>query len=181
MGVKDLCVPAGLIASLVGVFYCFGVFEVEDLTLLPREPLRAQSASITQVAAPPQTPAAPVPQMERKAPVAVEHAAKKNQAQAQLSLTPPVAPAPSHRQHATLALDTGPYRQQVDEPLKHEQQVDELLEQAEAAEASAQVQAQVQAQLLNAGVEFDPSAASDVLEPAQQFESPALQDDVPQQ
>jgi hypothetical protein len=90
-------------------------------------------------------------------------------------------PAPPQPQHATLALDTGPYRQQVDEPLQHEPYVDELLEQAEAAAASAQVQAQVQVQLLNSGVEFDPSTASDALEQPQQYEPTALQDDLPQQ
>lgn len=55
MELKGLCLPVGLIASLVVVFYCFGVFEVNELTTLSREPLRAQSAPITRVAAPPRT------------------------------------------------------------------------------------------------------------------------------
>jgi hypothetical protein len=181
MELKGLCIPVGLITSLVAVFYCFGVFEVNELTTLSREPLRAQSAPITRVAAPPRIPAAPVPQAKREAPVAVEHTAEKNQVQAQRPLTPTVPPAPPQSQHATLALDTGPYRQQVDEPLQHEPYVDELLEQAEAAAASAQVQAQVQTQLLNSGAEFDPSTASDALEQPQQYEPVALQDDLPQQ
>ena len=187
MRVKDLGVPVGLIASLVGVFYCLGVFEVQDLTLLPREPGRSQIAPATPVAAlPPQAPvprapratAPTAPQPEKAALVALEAAPAKELVDA--PLTPPLAsrstPPQTQLLYGASAADSAHYLQQTDE----------LLTQVQAPEASeqeqAQEQAELQAQAMNPGTDFDPSAAaSDALEQAQQFESAPLQDDKPQQ
>ncbi len=189
MRVNDLGVPAGLIGSLAAVFYCFGVFEVQDLTLLPREPDRLQIAPATPVAAlPPRAPAprapqAPAPtalQPEKAALVAIEAAPAEKPVDT--PLTPPLAsrstpsatPAQTQLLYGAAATESAHYLQQTDELLP---QATELSEHEQAQE-----QAELQAQALDPGADFDPSAAaSDALEHAQQFVSPTVQDDLPQQ
>ena len=187
MRVKDFGVPVGLIASLVGVFYCLGVFEVQDLTLLPREPDRSQIAPATPVAAlPPQAPvprapqttAPTAPQPEKTALVALEAAPAKKLVDA--PLTPPLAsrstPPQTQLLYGASAADSAHYLQQTDELLP------QATESSEQEQAQEQAELQAQAHAPDPGADFDPSvAASDALEHAQQFESAAVQDDVPQQ
>lgn len=191
MRVKDFGVPVGLIASLVGVFYCLGVFEVQDLTLLPREPDRSQIAPATPVAAlPPQAPvprapqttAPTAPQPEKTALVALEAAPAKKLVDA--SLTPPLAsrstpsakPPQAQLLYGASAADSAHYLQQTDELLP------QATESSEQEQAQEQAELQAQAHAPDPGADFDPSvAASDALELAQQFESPAPQNDLPQQ
>lgn len=167
MGLRGLCIPVGLIGSLMGVFYCFGVFEVQDLTLLPREPVRAQSAPITRVAALP-------PSAANKATVAAETAPAENRANAQPSLTPPVAPLsmPSVEPAQAQLL----YGAAAAESAQYQQQLDVLPGQAEVAETSTQTE------LLNSGVEGNLAAvATEGIEPTEPFEPTAVQNDQPQQ
>lgn len=189
MRVKDLGVPVGLIASLVGVFYCFGVFEVRDLILLPREPDRSQIASATPVAAlppqapvprAPQAPAPTAPRPEKAALIAIEAAPAEKPVDT--PLTPPLASrsTPSAKSPQAQLL----YGASAADSAHYLQQTDELLPQAPESREheQAQEQAELQAQALDPGANFDPSAAaSDALEQAQQFVSPTVQDDVPQQ
>lgn len=187
MRVKDLGVPVGLIAGLVGVFYCFGVFEVQDSILLPREPDRSQIAPAMPVAAlPPHAPVPPVPQApaptapqpEKAALVALEAAPAEKPMDAPLTpllaerSTPSATPAQTQLLYGAAAADSAHYLQQTDE----------LLPQATESSEHEEAQDQAELQAQDPGAGFDPSAAaSDAIEQAQQFVSATVQDDVPQQ
>jgi hypothetical protein len=152
MGLQDLGVPVGLIASLVAVFYSLGVFEVQDLTLASREPARVQSAPAVKVAAlSPQAPAPLPSSAAMEAPASAETPPERRvDTQQQVAPPPAVAttasaePAQAQPQYAVAA--------PVDNA-QDQRQMDELLAQSQAAEESAQ------AQLAQSGDEPDPNEA----------------------